>query len=343
MKKALSLLLAVAVAVAAVCAWNWLRDNRLPAFGGGAELYVTPEMTPQDVVAQLEEQVQVRWPGRLERVFEKHRVQEYLTPGHYVLEPGRTAAYLARMLNNGWQTPVRVVLAGSLRLRGEIADKVSAQLLVDSAAVRQAMDDPAFLKPYGFTPAEVFGLIVPDTYEMYWTDDMAAFFDRQKQAYDRFWNAERRDKAARLGLTPKQVSVVASIVNGETNYVPEMPKIAGVYLNRLKQGMKLQADPTVAFCFDYSLSRIYLRHLEVDSPYNTYRYAGLPPGPIAVPTRDALEAVLNPDRGGGNLYFCADPSFNGTHRFARTYTEHLRNARAFQQALNQRNSASPAR
>ena len=343
MKKVIFLLLAVAALVGALCAWNWLRDNRLPAFGGRAELYVTPEMGPQDVIAQLGEQVSIRWPGRLERVFARHQVDQYLTPGHYVLEPGKTAVYLARMLNNGWETPVRVVLAGTLRLRGDIASKISAQLLVDSATVRRALDDPAFLSTYGFTPEEVFGLIMPDTYEMYWTADMSDFFDRQQQAYERFWTEDRRAKAAKLGLTPKQVSIVASIVNGETNYVPEMPKIAGVYLNRLQQGMKLQADPTVAFCFDYTLSRIYQRHLEVDSPYNTYRYAGLPPGPIAVPSQDALNAVLNPDRGWGNLYFCADPSFNGTHRFARTYAEHLKNARAFQQALNRRNSASPAK
>ena len=126
--------------------------------------------------------------------------------------------------------------------------------------------------------------------------------------------------------------MLASIVNGETNHVPEMPSVAGVYLNRLHKGMKLQADPTVAFCLDYSVNRILKKHLEIDSPYNTYLYAGLPPAPICVPSRAALEAVLNPD-SHGYLYFCASPDFDGTHRFAATYAEHLRNARAYQQAL----------
>jgi len=138
------------------------------------------------------------------------------------------------------------------------------------------------------------------------------------------------------------VSTLASIVKGESRYKPELPKIAGVYLNRLNIGMKLQADPTVAFCYDYTLNRILNRHLTIDSPYNTYKYHGLPPGPICVPDREYLEAVLNPDYGGGNIYFCADPSFNGSHRFAKTWAEHKANAIAFQRALTARNKAKAA-
>ena len=136
-----------------------------------------------------------------------------------------------------------------------------------------------------------------------------------------------------------QVSILASIVKGESRYKPDYPKIAGVYLNRLNLGMPLQADPTIAYCFDYEPKRILKAHLAVDSPYNTYMHQGLPPGPICVPDKDYLEAVLDPDYGGGNLYFCADPSFNGAHRFARSYSEHLSNARAFQRALRIRLAA----
>ena len=161
---------------------------------------------------------------------------------------------------------------------------------------------------------------------------MEVVLDKQKAAYDAFWTDANKEKAKVQGLTEMEVSVLASIVRGESNHVPEYPMIAGVYLNRLHRGMKLQADPTIAFCYDYTLNRILKNHLKVESPYNTYMNYGLPPAPICVPGKDAMNAVLNP-QGGNDLYFCASPDFNGTHLFAATYSEHLRNARAFQRAL----------
>jgi UPF0755 protein len=177
---------------------------------------------------------------------------------------------------------------------------------------------------------------------------MKVILDKQKAAYDAFWTPENLKKASVQRLSQKEVSVVASIVKAESNHEPEYPSIAGVYLNRLRQGIRLQADPTVAFCYDYTLNRILFKHLEVDSPYNTYRHEGLPPGPICVPTRAALQAVLDADYGagagpgagepgsGGNLYFCANPDFSGTHAFAKTLTQHNANAAAFQRELNRR-------
>ena len=153
--------------------------------------------------------------------------------------------------------------------------------------------------------------------------------------YEAFPTPERLAAAKARRLTPREVSVLASIVDGESKYVPEQPSIAAVYLNRLSTGMRLQADPTVAFCFDYKLNRILKSHLLVDSPYNTYQHAGLPPGPISCPPKTCLEAVLHPS-SHNYLYFCADPAFNGTHRFAASYSEHLSNARAFQTALTER-------
>ena len=179
---------------------------------------------------------------------------------------------------------------------------------------------------------------MPATYEMYWTASAEDFLDRQKEAWNAFWTASNDARAEELGLSRMQVSTLASIVDAETNVEGEMPLIAGVYLNRLKLGMPLQADPTVAFCFDYGITRVLNKHLQVDSPYNTYRHAGLPPGPICVPCRAALEAVLNPDYGGepgrGNLFFCANADFSGTHVFARTLREHNRNAAAYRRALD---------
>jgi UPF0755 protein len=176
---------------------------------------------------------------------------------------------------------------------------------------------------------------------MYWTASVKDIFDRFKKEYDAFWTSERKAKAAAQGLTPMEVSVMASIVSGETLKSFEYPIIAGVYLNRYKKGMKLQADPTIAFCFDYTLDRILKKHLTVDSPYNTYKHVGLPPAPINVPPKACLEAVLNPETHK-YIYFCASEEFDGTHRFAVTYSEHLKNARKFQRALTARNRAKAA-
>jgi UPF0755 protein len=164
---------------------------------------------------------------------------------------------------------------------------------------------------------------------------VSEIFDRFKKEADAFWTDQRVELARRQGLTPVGVATLASIVDGETQYGPEQPTVAGVYLNRLRIGMLLQADPTVAYCYGYTLNRILTRHLDIDSPYNTYKYAGLPPGPISCPPKSCLEAVLHA-QNHSYLYFCADPSFNGSHRFAATYTEHLNNARAFQRALDAR-------
>ena len=333
MKKIIPAILLFALAAYGVAeGFIWLLDNKIPNFREEGELFVRPGMGPEEVAAQLEGNV--RRERSLMRTFEKKQVATYITPGHYVVRPGHTSVYVARMLNNGWQTPVRMTLSGTLRLRGEIARKISSQMMADSAEVRAAMEDKALLSEFGFTPETVFALFVPDTYEMYWTASVKEILGRQKKALDEFWTKERDAKAKALKLDRLQVAIVASIVCGESNYLPEYPKIAGVYLNRLSRGMKLQADPTVAFCFDYDVRRILKSQLKVDSPYNTYVHAGLPPGPIYIPSKAALDAVLNPDRGGGNLYFCADPSFNGSHRFAKTYDEHRRNARAFQRALD---------
>ena len=213
--------------------------------------------------------------------------------------------------------------------------KIAAQMMVDSASVASALCDSAFLASYGFTPENVFAMILPDTYQMYWTASISQIFDRFKKEYDLFWTEERVQKAADQKLTPMQVSVMASIVSGETLKTFEYPKIAGVYLNRYHKGMKLQADPTVCFCHDYKLDRVLKKHLTIDSPYNTYKYKGLPPAPINVPPKACLEAVLNPD-SHGYIYFCASPDFDGTHRFAVTYSEHMKNAREFQRELTRR-------
>lgn len=316
-------------------------DNKKPNFTDEYVLYVRPETSVLEVVDSLTSGAGAIRPKSILRTFEKLDVASKMKPGRYVLDSTSTSVYVARMLVFGWQTPQKMTLSGTMRSKGRIAKKISMQMMVDSASVAQALDSAEFLKGYGFTPENVFALILPDTYEMYWTASVQEIFDRLKKEYDAFWTPERDAKAKKQGLSRMQVSILASIVSGETLKDFEYPKIAGVYLNRYKKGMKLQADPTIAFCYDYTLDRILKKHLKVESPYNTYKYAGLPPAPINVPPKGCLEAVLNPDRHG-YIYFCASPAFDGTHRFAVTYSEHLKNARAFQRELTARRKAKAA-
>ena len=332
------LVIAACVLVVGLMFGNYLSDNKIPNFRHSTVLYVYPDTKAGDVLQNIMDSCKVVRPKSLKRTFESKQVAQYLKPGRYVVEPEHTSAYVARMLNNGWQTPTKLVLSGTLRQKGVIARKISSQLMIDSAAVASALDNPELLSKYGFTPQNVFSMIIPDSYEIYWTASITDILDSQKKAYDAFWTPERKKQAEAQGLTQEEVSIVASIVKGESNYEPEFPKIAGVYLNRLRKGMKLQADPTIAFCYDYSINRILKKHLKYESPYNTYLNNGLPPGPICVPTKACLEAVLSPDNHG-YLFFCANSNFDGSHLFAVTYDQHLKNARAFQSALNARAKA----
>lgn len=325
----------------AVVAGRWYNDNRRQNFTSRYVLFVRPETSVESVLDSLQSGAGVLRARSLARCFEQEKVMEKIKPGRYVIEPSFTSIYVARMLNNGWQTPGNMTLSGTIRTKGRIAQKIAAQMMADSADIAQALDSAEFLAPYGFTPENVFAMILPDTYQMYWTASVKDIFDRLKKEYDVFWTQERLEKAKAQKLTPMQVSVLASIVSGETLMSFEYPRIAGVYLNRYRKGMKLQADPTVAFCFDYELDRILKKHLQVDSPYNTYKYAGLPPAPINVPPKACVDAVLSPEKHK-YIYFCASPEFDGTHRFAVSYNDHMKNAREFQRALTKRNKERAA-
>lgn len=316
-------------------------DNKKPNFSEKYVLYVRPDMTVGEVLDSLQTRAGTIRPKSVERAFAEMETADRMKPGRYVVDSTCTSIYVARMLVFGWQTPQNMTLSGTLRKKDRIAQRISSQMMIDSASVADALNDEAFLAGYGFTPENVFALIIPDTYEMYWTASVKDIFDRFKKEYDAFWTSDREAKAKAQGLTPMQVSVMASIVSGETLKTFEYPIIAGVYLNRYKKGMRLQADPTIAFCYDYTLDRILKKHLTVDSPYNTYKHVGLPPAPINVPPKACLEAVLNPQKHN-YIYFCASPAFDGTHNFAVGYNEHLKNARAFQRELTARRRAKAA-
>ena len=332
-------LIAVALAVAfagGIKLYHAWYDRKASNFTGTMDLYVYPWMDPETVKDSLLASGHVRKAGSLERVFKDVKT---LKVGHYLIDSTCSSMYVGRMLHKGWQTPVNLTLSGAIRTPGVLARKVGAQMLADSADVAAFVFSADSLRPYGIDTPQLFTMVIPDTYQMLWTAPVREIFDRFVKERNAWWTEERIAAARKQGLTPAEVSVLASIVDGETRYVPEQPTIASVYLNRLRTRMKLQADPTIAFCFNYEPRRILRSHLEVDSPYNTYKYAGLPPGPISCPPKSCLEAVLNPD-SHNYIFFCADPSFNGSHRFASSYSEHLENARAFQRALTERMRAA---
>ena len=255
--------------------------------------------------------------------------------GAYYLEPYSTAIAVARKITLHQQTSIKLTF-NNIRLKEQWAARVSEKLLCDSAQVMQAMLDPAFLKEAETDEANVISIILPDTYEVYWNTSAPDLMQRMLKEYRRFWNEVRRQKAESWGLTPQEVSILASIAEEETQNRSERGKVGMLYWNRLQMDMPLQADPTVKFALgDFGLKRILNKHLEVESPYNTYRHQGLPPGPIRMAEKATIDTILNAHIHP-YLYMCAKPDFSGTHNFATTLSQHLRNAEAYHRALNER-------
>lgn len=256
--------------------------------------------------------------------------------GRFEITPGMTNRQLIQHLRAGKQAPVRVVL-NIERLPENIAGKVARFIEADSLSLLQQFRDLETLGLVNCNPETIISLFIPNTYEMYWNTDAKGFMDRMARENKAFWSKNNRlDKAWDLRLTPQEVYTLASIVERETNVNSEKPTIAGVYLNRLKTGMLLQADPTSVFATrDFATRRVTEYHTTYDSPYNTYKYKGLPPGPISMASIASIDAVLNA-RNHDYLYFCAKPDDSGEHAFAQTYSGHLVNARRFQSWLKQR-------
>lgn len=255
--------------------------------------------------------------------------------GRYAILPEDNMRHLHRRLSMGYQTPVRLTI-GSVRTLDRIARNASRQLMIDSVEIAKLLNDTAFIGKMGYNKETLPALFIPNTYEVYWNMSAEDFMQRMQKEHNAYWNEERMKKAEAIGLTPIEIATLASIVEEETANQAEKPIVAGLYINRLKRGMLLQADPTVKFSLkEFALKRILYKHLEVDSPYNTYKYAGLPPGPIRVPSYQGLESVLNYTKHN-YIYMCAKEDFSGTHNFATNSAQHAANARKYQQALNKR-------
>lgn len=255
--------------------------------------------------------------------------------GRYAIRPGENVYHVFSRFYRGYQEPMNLTV-GSVRTLDHLARNVGRQLMIDSAEIAQLMHDSLYRQKLGYRKETLPALFIPETYQVYWDMTPEEFFDRMQKEHARFWNEERQKKAAAIGMTPEEVATLASIVEEETNNKDEKPVVAGLYINRLKAGMPLQADPTIKFAVqDFALRRITNDLLNVRSPYNTYLNTGLPPGPIRIPTPVGLDAVLDYTRHN-YLYMCAKEDFSGTHNFASSYAEHMRNARKYWAALNKR-------
>jgi UPF0755 protein len=255
-----------------------------------------------------------------------------LKAGHYIIKQGQSVISIVRMFVLGEQSPVNLVI-GEARTLPQLAGRLSKQIMADSTALLSALRNSELKARYGYQRDSIIAMFVPNTYQVYWTITPEQLLERMNREYNAFWNRDREAKLATTKLTKYQAMTLASIVYEETKNRGEMPKIAGVYINRLRKKMPLQACPTVKYAMgDFTLTRILYKHLRYDSPFNTYRNAGLPPAPICIPSIAAIDAVLNYDKNN-YLYFCAKPEFDGTHNFARTLREHNANSRKYNEAL----------
>ncbi|MDO4160753.1 MAG: endolytic transglycosylase MltG [Prevotellaceae bacterium] len=261
--------------------------------------------------------------------------EENIRTGRYEIEKGNGAFTVFRKLKNGLQTSVNLTIP-SVRTIDKLAGAISKKMMIDSVALYKALTDSSTCAKYGYTPQTIACMFIPNTYEIYWNTPIDKFLDRMKKEENKFWSFERTKKAEAMNFTKEQVITLASIVDEETANDKEKPMIAGMYYNRLKTGMPLQADPTIKYALnDFSIRRIYHNMLMVSSPYNTYKNTGLPPGPIRIPSVAGIDAVLDHVHHD-YLYMCAKEDFSGTHNFAKTYEEHLENAEKYSKALNER-------
>lgn len=289
-----------------------------------AHVYIPTHATMEDVIDELEPLL--RDTKSFYAVASQKKYTTNIKPGHFIIGRGMTNNDIVNVLRSR-NIPINIKFNNQERLE-ELAGHISKQIEADSLSLLMAMRDPEFLKETGLNEDTALSLYIPNTYEFYWNSSAGTFVDRMKTENKRFWNEARLEKAKKLGLSKEQVMALAAIVQKETAKVEERPRVAGVYLNRLNKGMLLQADPTVIYAIkhksgDYNqiIKRVLYVDLETDSPYNTYKYAGIPPGPITMPDISSIDAVLNPEVHD-YYYFVADVTNFGYHKFAKTLAQH---------------------
>ena len=268
-------------------------------------------------------------------VAKQKKYPERVVPGCYSVNDRMTNNELVNLLRSGIQTPVKVTF-NNIRTLPQLAGKIAKRIEPDSVQLLYLMTDSSVISDYGFDKATFISMFIPNTYEFYWTTSAKGFLDRMHKEYENFWDGQRIAKAKSIGMTPVQVSTLASIVDEETARNDEKPVVAGLYINRLKKGIRLQADPTVKFAIgDFTVKRILNKDLKTDSPYNTYLYKGLPPGPVRIPSIQGIDAVLNYQKHN-YLYMCAKEDFSGYHNFSTTLKQHNIYAAKYRRALQEK-------
>ncbi len=319
--------------IAAIIVSKYLKSNT--AFAEGKKtIFIKTGSTFEAVLATMREQSILKDEAGFKSLANQLKYNT-VKPGKYIIPAGMSNYTLVKKLRSGDQDAVQLVLK-KYRTKQDLAHQISSKLEADSASLIKLLNDNTFLQPFGLDSVSSIGAFTPNTYEFYWNTTSEKVFDKIAKQYKKFWNDERLAKAKAISLSPTQVMTVASIVDEETEKDDEKGNVASVYLNRLKSGMKLQADPTVKYAIgDFTIRRVLLKHLETPSPYNTYFVAGLPPGPICTPRPQSVDAVLNAP-ATKYLFFCASPDKIGYHNFAATDAEHYANAKHFQEWLDKR-------
>ena len=296
-------------------------------------IFIRPDDTADSVLRSIIQSDPLAKTKALKFILDRRDYDSHIRTGCYTVKSGALPKQVADMLTGGMQTPVRLTI-NSTRTVGQMAKAIAGQVMIDSASIVNRLSDPVFLDSIGYTPANVYCMIIPNTYEVYWNISAEALTSRLVRERDRSWNRERQDKAGSIGLTPQQVTTLASIIEEETAKNDELPIVAGLYMNRLHRNMPLQADPTVVFALGGERPKRVLKvHLEVDSPYNTYKYPGLPPAPIRFVSTRSIDAVLNYSKHN-YLYMCAKEDFSGYHNFTSSLSQHNANAARYQRALS---------
>ncbi|MBR4440843.1 MAG: endolytic transglycosylase MltG [Bacteroidales bacterium] len=299
-------------------------------------LYIADNSDFNAVKDSLFSNFRVNDPDAFVWVAEKKNYPSKIRGGRYKITDGMSNNQIVNLLRSGNQEPVRVTF-NNLRTIRQLCSKISHQLPIDSTYLYNLLTNDEFLRPYGFNSVTCNALFIPDTYEFYWNTSAEKFIERMYSFYKQYWTDERKAKAQKIGLTPLQVSILASIVQSEqAAHKEEQPIIAGLYLNRLKIDMPLQSCPTLIYAIgDFTIKRVTNKMTEIDSPYNTYKNPGLPPSPINFPEQSALNAVLN-YQANDYIYMCAKSDFSGYHNFSKTYQQHLVYAKEYQKKLDQR-------
>jgi UPF0755 protein len=309
---------------------TWVRDRQ------SAFLYVPTDSDYEDLKELLYENGLIINRLNFEWLAKRKNLPNNIHSGKYTIKNGMSNDELINLLRSGNQTPVKLIF-NNIRTKQEFAQRISLEIEPDSADIIGLLDDEAYLSIFGFSPEIILTMFIPNTYEVYWNISARELMDRMYAEYNNFWNVARRQKADLIGLKPVEVSILASVVEKETNKDDEKPAIAGVYMNRLKMNWRLQADPTVVFAWgDFEIKRVLNIHKEIESPYNTYIYNGLPPGPICIPSIASIDAVLNKE-DHKYLFFCAKDDFSGYHVFASSNAQHGINADKYRRALDERN------